>query len=575
MRADALEKELAALKRGGSPPPPVKSESSMRADALEKELEAMRFQIEMDKLKREETPSAVKIKKLEQELKSKSQRIVAGLVREFTPKIQAMLRQANSIDIALVMDCTGSMFSWMFAAQRCLIEIVKIIQDSSGGASVRVAFVGYRDHCDRGKSPDESNLFVQDFTDDASLVTESLKSQKPTGGGDGPEDIPGGFQATLGLRWKSDAKLVFVVADAHCHENHGTKFGDMSDDETSRRYMDSDPNILMQMEQFASRGMDFHFIECNDSTSKMISLLRAAYTRAKPFDGIPRKFESSMLSSTGEAGIAGTLVTTLSSRARDSLLRSRARSSMKLSDVVWGPERFDPLSHLPEIAEEADSAGGAAAPCRVAPRESPLNWDEIDRLKWQRARRHTFHTLPDEDVDWINPKMRHAITETRVKISQHPFSHGAMRCTHGFLDENLPGCRMVAKRYFAITPKEADLQRDIEAQAVSKILSHEFSSFPGLPRAVDFISTCYYELMDFSDPVQRLVAVEPLITGDYKKYNSNSAWVGVEEFGEVAQAFSHFTYDYTGGNIMVVDLQGVCTYRSELLCNFCVTLVAF
>ena len=173
------------------------------------------------------------------------------------------------------------------------------------------------------------------------------------------------------------------------------------------------------------------------------------------------------------------------------------------------------------------------------------SWEQIERLGWQRARRHTFHTLRDENVDWVNPNMRHARTETRIKISQHPFSQGAMRCTHGILDENLPGCRMVAKRYFAITPKEADLQRDIEAQAVSKILSHEFSSFPGLPRAVDFISTCYYELLDVADPVERLVAVEPLITGDYKKYNSNSAWVGVQDFGEVAQAFSHFTYEQT------------------------------
>jgi vacuole morphology and inheritance protein 14 len=544
----------------------------MRADRLEQEIAALKIKVEMDKIK--ETPSAIKIKKLEKELASKSRKTVANLVRDYTPKIKAMLRQANSIDMALVMDCTGSMASWMSAAQRSLIEIVKIVQDSSGGASVRVAFVGYRDHCDRGNPPDSSNLFVHDFTEDASLVTESIKSQSPTGGGDGPEDIPGGFEATLGLRWQSEAKLVFVVADAHCHENHGTKFGDMDDDATSKRYMGRDPNILKQMEQFASRGMDFHFIECNDSTSHMIRLLRAAYTSAKPLDGIPRKFETSMLSSGGEAGIASTLVSTLSSRARDSLLCSRARSSMKLSDVVWGPERFDPTSRLPEIAEGSDSPGGASLHSRAAPMESPLNWDAIDRLKWQHAKRHTFHTLPDEDIDWVKPKMRHAITETRVKISQHPFSHGAMRCAHGFLDENLPGCRMVAKRYFAITPKEADLQRDIEAQAVAKILSHEFSSCPGLPRAVDFISTCYYELTDVSDPAQRLVAVEPFITGDYKKYNSNSAWVGVEEFGEVAQAFSHFTYDYTGANIMVVDLQGASIAHTYCV-NFYFIRVAF
>jgi hypothetical protein len=243
-------------------------------------------------------------------------------------------------------------------------------------------------------------------------------------------------------------------------------------------------------------------------------------------------------------------------------------------DSSMSADALDSSMSADALAKKLDALKLQIEMDKIKEMESPLNWDAIDRLKWQRAKRHTFHTLPDEDIDWVKPKMRHAITETRVKISQHPFSHGAMRCAHGFLDENLPGCRMVAKRYFSITPKEADLQRDIEAQAVAKILSHEFSSCPGLPRAVDFILTCYYELTDVSDPAQRLVAVEPFITGDYKKYNSNSAWVGVEEFGEVAQAFSHFTYDYTGANIMVVDLQGASIAHTYCV-NFYFIRVAF
>ena len=52
-----------------------------------------------------------------------------------------------------------------------------------------------------------------------------------------------------------------------------------------------------------------------------------------------------------------------------------------------------------------------------------------------------------------------------------------------------------------------------------------------------------------------LYHVEHYIDGDYKKYNSNSGFVA--DCRQTPQAFSHFTFERSGHQLMVVDIQGV------------------
>eukprot|EP00971_Amphidinium_carterae_P293786 5832580-Amphidinium_carterae.1 len=49
--------------------------------------------------------------------------------------------------------------------------------------------------------------------------------------------------------------------------------------------------------------------------------------------------------------------------------------------------------------------------------------------------------------------------------------------------------------------------------------------------------------------------------GTYEKYNSNDGWVNTEmenrEVAAIAAAFSHFTFEHSGGEEICVDIQGV------------------
>lgn len=53
--------------------------------------------------------------------------------------------------------------------------------------------------------------------------------------------------------------------------------------------------------------------------------------------------------------------------------------------------------------------------------------------------------------------------------------------------------------------------------------------------------------------------MENYIEGSYEKYNNNAGWINgnMNETTFISQAFSHFTWQYTKGYLMIVDLQGV------------------
>ena len=46
-------------------------------------------------------------------------------------------------------------------------------------------------------------------------------------------------------------------------------------------------------------------------------------------------------------------------------------------------------------------------------------------------------------------------------------------------------------------------------------------------------------------------------SGDYVKYNSNSGYINDKTLRRTPQAFSHFTFERSGHQLIVVDVQGV------------------
>nr|ADQ43239.1 von Willebrand factor type A domain containing protein [Haliotis discus discus] len=118
------------------------------------------------------------------------------------------------LDLAFVMDCTGSMGKYIDSARENIRNIIDQIS-SDGTRSVKFALVEYRDH------PPQDETFVtreHDFISDISRMRSWLDDCSAVGGGDGPEAVVDGLQKLLTFSWRKDAtRIAVLIADAPPH----------------------------------------------------------------------------------------------------------------------------------------------------------------------------------------------------------------------------------------------------------------------------------------------------------------------------------------------------------------------
>ncbi|VDK85598.1 unnamed protein product [Litomosoides sigmodontis] len=97
------------------------------------------------------------------------------------------------------------------------------------------------------------------------------------------------------------------------------------------------------------------------------------------------------------------------------------------------------------------------------------------------------------------------------------------------------------------------LFEDVKLQMDSKLWAEEFNRhYP--PKKIDIFQVCILEFHDESE--HAFYYLERFIEGEYIKYNSNSSFVS-DICRKIPQAFSHFTFERSGHQLIVVDIQGV------------------
>jgi len=199
-------------------------------------------------------------------------------------------------------------------------------------------------------------------------------------------------------------------------------------------------------------------------------------------------------------------------------------------------------------------------------------------LKWKKAIEvatkvtdpwagRNLHLLPMEHVMRYryNSRTRQWVTDdVLVKVESRPFAAGAMRecfamkklstfTTNVYHDwKKAQNC--VAKRYKK--PVERGMYfTDVLVQMDAKLMGEEYNATQP-PKQVDIMQASIVECSD--RPGTPLYALEQLMEGDYVKYNSNSGFVMSDDLlRHTPQAFSHFTWVWSKGQRICVDIQGV------------------
>jgi len=193
-----------------------------------------------------------------------------------------------------------------------------------------------------------------------------------------------------------------------------------------------------------------------------------------------------------------------------------------------------------------------AAANKVKLMRDPWSEFELDKYTTETAIRHRYNAIKKQ---WIKD-------ECTVKIENKQFDKGAMRACFRLKklsnsvhkDSWQHASNYVAKCYM---DKEIPRERyfeDVKLQMEAKLWAEIFNRH-NPPKKIDMFQVSVIEFKNRDG--SPLYHLEHFIDGNYTKYNSNSGFVDDSNLRFTPQAFSHFTFECSNHDLMVVDIQGV------------------
>ena len=474
------------------------------------------------------------------------------------PYERKFLGKAN-LDLMFIMDCTGSMSSWISKCQEELKNIIDTIKEANPYSEVNIGFVGYRDHCDG-----DNRLTVHPFTQDINAIKDFISTQRAFGGGDLPEDVVGGLDLALKQDWKSKARYAILVADA---PTHGKKYHDT--------FGDSYPNgcpkglILEKIsEEYGKKDIILTAIGINDNTNKMYDIISNSYQSVskRPIRVDKLGGNTAQFGMVVAFGASSTLssVTMGNIKLKDFLNEIKKETIDKNDDTIIAPETktninssdtveptkitnsfqtqlqnfFNRVNSLmgktekedadeEELLAELDAEENAEVEhvsdsifklednglnLNYNIDNKPPNWKKLSDNRFNSIC-HSFHIPKDRNsfIDWKNPFIKTSNINCEVSMADKPFSEGAMRYAFFMKDLTLDQ-NMVGKLNKVIKKKENNLEslsKDILSITICQHIAYDFNNrvinmVPDTRLLINFVHAYIYELINYSsDPAAK------------------------------------------------------------------------
>ncbi|KAM6898777.1 eukaryotic elongation factor 2 kinase isoform 1-T1 [Lycodopsis pacificus] len=175
----------------------------------------------------------------------------------------------------------------------------------------------------------------------------------------------------------------------------------------------------------------------------------------------------------------------------------------------------------------------------------------LEEIKTEACFRYRYNAITGE---WAQDQIH-------IKMAAQPFGKGAMReCFRTKKLSNFShssnwksAFNYVSKSYMETVDRSVYFE-DVTLQMEAKLWGEEYNRHRP-PKQVDIMQMCVIEMTD--RPGKPLFHLEHYIEGKYLKYNSNSGFVRDDNIRLTPQAFSHFSFERAGHQLIVVDIQGV------------------
>lgn len=496
------------------------------------------------------------------------------------PSTRGIFKNTCSTDLLFLIDTTYSMNPYIDAAKNQVISIMNDINAAFlNKAEVRMAVVGYKDH------DDNPHIQCLDFTSHSSQVCSFLKTLVASGGGDEPEDVLGGLKQALKASWKLPTRCIIHITDA---PPHGRTLNDLDGDGDRFPQPGSEPHHLTHdavLKGLIEKSINYALLRINNSTDRMAYTFFNAYAALSPNcrlheSNTYHSLAAEILSRSFNPGFQGWSMSNRPSQnnlqfqelnlgtSYDALQHMVVRAvtasaSCSASILISGGHHGKPFSAIAPIDQGLNNSYDSPVFLDTAPPQ----WDNPGWLNEVVEFEAYTTDVVAHDSSMLDQMLdndeRIQITTTDLTIHKRsqPFAQGAMRVA-AYARSHASRSRLVVKSYKREGKRLAHLVEDMRSQALCKAFALEFNAMLPEKYSLDFIVvTCLKPKSGTSRTSGDYLSLEPLIEGEYVKYNSNRGWVNNDNpsnpVSMAAQAFSHFTFERSLGRFLVSDLQGV------------------
>lgn len=501
-----------------------------------------------------------------------------------------LFKAACSTDLLFLIDTTGSMYSYINAAKEQVKSIVDDIKNSFLNESeVRVSVVSYKDH------GDHPNIEFLDFTPSADQVFEFLGRLNADGGADAPEDVLGGVYQALNVSWKQQTRCIIHIADAPPHG--AGVLHDFCYSSDHYPHPGSEPHGLTYeplLKQLIQLNVNYALLRINSSTDRMALAFAQVYAASSAdakllpsnvyssqVNGMHSKSRSGLWSGarTKQADLQfeemelGTTYSQLRHlvvrTVTTSVSRTAGRMSLALSTVpklsAAGMKSKNMATDLTAIREDEVSGGSAR---EMYLEKSPPQWDTPGWLNETLVVEGFCPDMVRQSANSLNEMMdadeniKLSVAQLTIHARSKPFAEGSVRVA-SYARTAASTSKFVVKSFKDDSKMLAHLAEDMRIQALCKAFALEFNGLLKIEPPIDFIVTTCLQSKAKLGSEGGCLSLEPFIDGEYIKYNNNSMFVKEDPpdepdpFNQIAQAFSHFTFERSWGHFLVNDLQGV------------------
>lgn len=500
-----------------------------------------------------------------------------------------LFKNSTSTDILFLLDTTYSMDDYIETAKDQIRAIVKEIKEVFlNESNVRVAVVGYKDH------GDDPNIEFLDFTTSVTKVYNFLAGLEAYGGDDIPEDVLGGLHQAVNASWIQQTRCLIHIADA---PPHGHSLHDYSENDDFYHRTASEPHGLTHenlLSHLVKLKVNYALLRINSSTDRMAlefgkcygggfsgadlklheknqyniaiedSLILAKSRAKRTATSTGPLFEELQLG-TGYSAIKHLVVSTVTSSV--SRTANRLTLSLKESAKGSGPggaSRMFGRLGLSAVMEGGSVATTATSRSVVLEKSSPC-WDTPGWLDKKLSTEGFCLDLNIHEADTLNAMLDNdeniklSLVKLDISARSKPFAEGSLRVA-AYARPAVTTSKFVLKSFKHTEHRLANLIEDMRMQALCKAFALEFNGLVKSSQPIDFITTLCLQDKSRGSEGEYNLSLEPFIGLEYIKYNTNGPYVREDDsnpVNEIAQAFSHFTFERSWGHFLVTDLQGV------------------